>query len=196
MKAAIDTVDVGNLLLLKTGSRLGLCMDGNMLSSRPGAAPMRSAGEIMLRVRDIMTRELITVSPDTEVVYATKLLLENHINGVPVTDKTGKLVGILCQSDLIAQQKKLPIPSFFTFLDGLVRITSMKEIEKQVQKIAATVVVDAMTPDPVTVQPDTDVDDVATLMVEKNIHTLPVVEKEKLVGVVGKDDILRTLITV
>jgi CBS domain-containing protein len=143
-----------------------------------------------------MTRELITVSPDTDVVSATKLLLEHHINGLPVTDGTGKLVGILCQSDLIAQQKKLPIPSFFTFMDGLVRITSMKEIEKQVQKIAATVVVDAMTPDPITVQPDTDIEEVATLMVEEKIHSLPVLENGKLVGIVGKDDVLRTLITV
>lgn len=149
----------------------------------------------MLKVKDIMTRKLITVSPDTEVIHATKLLLENHINGIPVTDKAGKLVGIICQSDLIAQQKKLPIPSFFTFLDGLIRITSMKQIEKQVQKIAAAIVAQAMTPNPVTVQPDMDIEEVATLMVGKNIHTLPVVEEEKLVGIVGKDDVLRTLIT-
>jgi CBS domain-containing protein len=148
----------------------------------------------MLKVKDIMTRELITVSPETEIVQATKLLLENRINGIPVTDKTGKLVGILCQSDLIAQQKKLPIPSFFTFLDGLITLTSMKQIEKQVQKIAAITVAQAMTPNPVTVQPDTDIEKVAALMVDKNFHTIPVVDKGELVGIVGKEDILKTLI--
>jgi CBS domain-containing protein len=148
----------------------------------------------MLKVKDIMTKELITVSPDTEIVQATKLLLENRINGIPVTDETGKLVGILCQSDLIAQQKKLPIPSFFTFLDGLITLTSMKQIEKQVQKIAAITVAQAMTPNPVTVQPETDIETVAALMVDKNFHTIPVVDKEKLVGIVGKEDVLKTLI--
>jgi len=148
----------------------------------------------MLKVKDIMTKELITVSPDTEIVQATKLLLENRINGIPVTDETGKLVGILCQSDLISQQKKLPIPSFFTFLDGLITLTSMKQIEKQVQKIAAITVGQAMTPNPVTVQTDTDIEKVAALMVDKNFHTLPVVDEEKLVGIVGKEDILKTLI--
>jgi len=148
----------------------------------------------MLKVKDIMTKELITVSPDTEIVQATKLLLENRINGIPVTDETGKLVGILCQSDLIAQQKKLPIPSFFTFLDGLITLTSMKQIEKQVQKIAAITVAQAMTPNPVTVQPETDIEKVAALMVDRNFHTIPVVDKEKLVGIVGKEDILKTLI--
>ena len=151
-------------------------------------------GDAMLKVKDIMTRELITVSPETEIIHATKLLLENRINGVPVTDETGKLVGILCQSDLIAQQKKLPVPSFFTFLDGLITFTSMKQLEKQVQKIAATTVAQAMTPNPVTVKSDTDIKEVAALMVDNNFHTIPVVDEGELVGIVGKEDILRTLI--
>ena len=148
----------------------------------------------MLKVKDIMTREMITVSPETEIVYATKLLLENRINGVPVTNETGKLVGILCQSDLIAQQKKLPVPSFFSFLDGLITLTSMKHFEKEVQKIAAITVAQAMTPNPVTVRPDTNIEAVAALMVDNNFHTIPVVDEGELVGIVGKEDILRTLI--
>jgi len=148
----------------------------------------------MIKVKDIMTKKPITVSPETEIVHATKILLENRINGVPVTDETGKLVGILCQSDLIAQQKKLPVPSFFTFLDGLIPLTSMKQFEKQFQKIAATTVSQAMTPDPVSVTPDTDIEKLAALMVDNNFHTIPVVDGGQLVGVVGKEDILRTLI--
>jgi CBS-domain-containing membrane protein len=148
----------------------------------------------MLKARDIMTKELITVSPETEIVHATKLLLENRINGVPVTDETGKLVGILCQSDLIVQQKKFPVPSFFTLLDGLIPLSSTKQLEKEVQKIAATTVAQAMTPNPVSVRPDTDIETVAALMVDNNFHTIPVVDAGKLVGIVGKEDILKTLI--
>ncbi len=147
----------------------------------------------MLKVKDIMTKELITVSPDTEIVYATKLLLENRINGVPVTDETGKLLGILCQSDLIAQQKNLPIPSFFTFLNGFIPMNSIKQIEKQIQKITAITVAQAMTKNPVTVQPDTNIEEVAALMVDNNFHTIPVMDGGKLVGIVGKEDILRTI---
>ena len=150
-------------------------------------------GASMLKVKDIMTRELITVSPETEIVQATKLLLENRINGVPVLDKTGKLVGILCQSDLIAQQKKLPIPSFFTLLDGLIPLISKKQLEKQVQKISAITVAQAMTPNPVTVHPDMNIEEVAALMVDRNFHTIPVVDEGELVGIVGKEDMLRAL---
>jgi CBS domain-containing protein len=154
---------------------------------------MKITGGAMLKAKDIMTRTVITVSPDMEIVHAAKILLENRINGAPVMDETGKLVGILCQSDLIAQQKKLPIPSFFTFLDGLIPLTSMKQIEKQVQKIAAVTVVQAMTPNPVTVRPDTDIEAVAALMVDQNFHTIPVMDEGELLGIVGKEDILKTL---
>jgi CBS domain-containing protein len=144
-------------------------------------------------VKAIMTKNPITVSGSMEIVKAAKLLLDQRINGVPVVDEDGKLVGILCQSDIIVQQKKLPVPSFFSFLDGYISLGSTKGIEKEVKKIAATTVRDAMTPNPVTVGPDSDIETVAALMVDHSLYTLPVVEKGVLVGVIGKVDILRTL---
>ena len=148
----------------------------------------------MLKVKDIMTREVKTVSPETEIAQAAKLLLSERINGVPVVNKTGEVVGILCQSDLIAQQKSIPIPSLFTLLDGYIPLTLLSRLDKEVEKIAATKVDHAMTPDPTTVTSDTDIDKVAALMVEKNYHTLPVVDDGKLVGIVGKEDVLKTLL--
>ena len=147
----------------------------------------------MLKVKDIMTREVITVTPDTEVFKAAQLMLEKRINGLPVIDEAGQLVGILCQSDLVAQQKKIPLPSLFTLLEGFVPLTSMKRIDKEVQKIAAVTVRQAMTARPVTVDPQTGIEEVAALMADKKYHTLPVVEQGRLVGVVGKEDVLRTL---
>ena len=148
----------------------------------------------MITVKDIMSREVFTVNPETEIAQAAKLLLAKRINGVPVVDKTGRLVGILCQSDLIAQQKSIPIPSLFTLLDGYIPLTLLNRLDKEVEKIAATTVDHAMTPNPTTVDPETDIEKVAVLMVEKNYHTLPVVDRGKLVGIVGKEDVLRTLI--
>ncbi|MBW2100358.1 MAG: CBS domain-containing protein [Deltaproteobacteria bacterium] len=147
----------------------------------------------MLKVKDIMSKQVITFSPDTEIAHAAKLLLEKRINGAPVVDEAGSLVGILCQSDLVKQQKSLPLPSIFTFLDGFIRITSIKQLDRDIQKIAAITVAHAMTPDPFSVQSDTSIEDVANLMVDKSFHTLPVVDNGKLVGIVGKADILKTL---
>lgn len=148
----------------------------------------------MSTVRDIMTREVITLSPEDEIAQAAKMLMEKGINGAPVLDKAGKVIGIICQSDLIIQQKKLPIPSLFTLLDGFIPLTSMKHVEKEIQKISATTVAQAMSPNPLTVTPETSIEDVATIMVEKNYHTLPVLEEGRLVGIVGKQDVLKTLL--
>ena len=142
-----------------------------------------------------MTENPITVTGGTEIFKAAKILLDNRINGGAGGGRgRPKLVGILCQSDIIAQQKKLPLPSLFSFLDGYISLGSAKSMEKEVRKIAATAVVDAMTPNPVTVAPDSNIETVAALMVDQNLHTLPVVENGVLVGVVGKEDILRTLL--
>ena len=148
----------------------------------------------MLKVKDIMTREVKTVSPETEIIQAAKLLLSERINGVPVVNQSGEVVGILCQSDLIAQQKSIPIPSLFTLLDGYIPLTLLNRLDREVEKMVATKVENAMTPDPITVNSDNDIEKVAGLMVEKNYHTLPVVDDGKLVGIVGKEDVLRTLL--
>lgn len=146
----------------------------------------------MPKAKDIMTEEVITVHPEMEIVKAAKLLLEHHINGLPVVDKEGRLVGIICQDDLIAQQREIPLPSFFILLDSFIPLTSQKNIEKEVQKMAAITVSEAMTPDPITIDPETSLEEISTLMVKNNIHTLPVLDQGKIVGVVGNEDILRT----
>jgi CBS-domain-containing membrane protein len=148
----------------------------------------------MLQIKDIMTTDVITVSPETEIGRAAKLLLEKKINGTPVVDEQQRLVGILCQSDLIIQQKKFPVPSLFTLLDGVVTLGSTKRLEAEIQKMSAATVAEAMTPNPVTVTPETTMEEAVTLMVQKSLHTLPVVAAGKLVGIVGKEDILKTLL--
>lgn len=140
-----------------------------------------------------MTIDVVTVSPNLEIIQAAKLLMEKRINGLPVVEGE-KLVGIICQSDLIAQQKEFPVPSLFSFLDGYISLTSGKHLESEIQKIAATSVGQAMTPNPVTVNPDTSIENIASLMVDKNFHTLPVVDQDRLVGIVGKEDVLRLLV--
>jgi CBS-domain-containing membrane protein len=149
----------------------------------------------MLTAKDIMSTEVITVSPETNVVQAARLLLEKHINGIPVVDENHLLVGILCQSDLISQQKKISLPSLFTFLDGYISFTSTKAFDKEFKKISAIKVADAMTADPVTVTLDTPLEEIATLMVNRGFHTVPVVEGNRLVGVIGKEDVLKTIIS-
>ncbi len=148
----------------------------------------------MLKAKDIMTKKVITVFPDTEILQAAKVLLDNHVNGLPVVDKAGRLQGMICQSDLISQQKKIPLPSFFLLLGSVIPLSSQQNIDKEVQKMAALKVSEAMTSAPFTVGLEASLEDIATLMVKHQVHTLPVLDQDKLVGIIGKEDILRTLI--
>ena len=147
----------------------------------------------MIKAEDIMTRDMIVVQADWEIGKAVDILLSNHINGVPVVDKNGDLKGILCQSDLIFQQKQVSLPPILTFLDSIIPLSSSKRLEKEFQKIAATTVEQAMIHNPVTVEPKTSINKIAALMVEKHFHTIPVVDQNKLVGIIGKEDVLKTL---
>lgn len=147
----------------------------------------------MCTAKDIMTTQVVTVTPETDINEAAAILLEKGFNGLPVVDAQGELAGIICQSDLVAQQRKIPLPSFFTMLGGFVALTSLSQMQRAMDKMSATKVEQAMTRNPVTVSPDTPVDKIADLMVDKQYHTIPVVKERKLAGVVSKRDMLRLL---
>jgi len=147
-----------------------------------------------MKASDIMARDVICLNADTDITRAVEVLLNNHINGAPVVDGHGELVGILCQSDLVFQQKEIPIPPIFTILDGIIPLSSSKKLDEEFKKMAASCVADAMVRKVTTVGPDTPVSEIASLMVEKHFHTIPVVEDKKIMGIIGKEDILKTLI--
>lgn len=148
----------------------------------------------MRTAQDIMTTEVITIGPEADITEAAKILLDKGVNGLPVVDDAGHLVGILCQSDLVRMQKNLPIPSLFTLLDGFVPLSSSALLEAEVKRIAASKVSDAMSTKVVTIAPDMTIDEIAALMVDKKFHTLPVTDKGRLLGIVGKKDVIKTLI--
>lgn len=147
----------------------------------------------MTQAQDIMTRDVITVTETLSVRELAKILADNKISGVPVVDIQGGLIGVVTENDLIDQAKKVHIPTVMAFFDSFVFLESPERLEKDIKKMAAATVADICTRQVVTVKPATPLDELATLMAEKKIHTLPVVEDGRLVGVIGKSDIIRTL---
>jgi CBS domain-containing protein len=147
----------------------------------------------MLRAKDLMTENVIAVTKDTPVRELAKIFSENKISGAPVLDGAGGLAGVVTESDLIFQNKKVHIPTAVAILDAFFFLENPDKMEKEMKKIAGVTVADIYASDIVTVQQDTPLDELATLMAEKNIHTLPVLDKEELVGVIGKSDIIRTI---
>ena len=143
--------------------------------------------------REVMTSEVVTVSPGTPVTEAAKILSENHIGGAPVVDKNGALIGIISESDLILRDVKLHFPNYISFLDSIIYLESLSKFEEQLKKAVGAKVKDVMTTEVHTVTGDETVEDVATLMVDKDISRVPVVQDSQVIGIITKGNIVRLL---
>jgi CBS domain-containing protein len=148
----------------------------------------------MLNASDIMTTDVTTVKKETTLKELATILYENHINGVPVVDDDEKLIGIICESDLIRKDRKLHIPTVVALFDWVFYLESPKRMEKEIQRINATTVEELYVKEVTTVDEKTPVDDIATIMTEKKVYTIPVMDGDRIVGVIGKGDLLRTLV--
>ena len=147
----------------------------------------------MKTARDIMTTNVVTVKKDQPISDLSKLFIENHFNGVPVLDDAGKVIGVVTQGNLIEQNKSLHIPTVIALFDAVLFLESEKKFESDVKKLTGSKIEDIYHKKPITVSPDIDLSEITTIMAEKDVHTLPVLEDDKLVGIIGKKDVIRAL---
>ncbi len=146
-----------------------------------------------MQAKDIMTTEVITVTPEQTVKDVAKLLVDHKVSGVPVVDDDHRVVGVVTEADLLVRSQKLKTPSYIQLLGGIIYLDSVREFEEELKKTVAVLVKDIMTEDVIVVTEDTDVEDIATKMAEENINRIPVVDGEKLVGIVSRADIIKSL---
>src|SRR6202047_1206409 len=143
-----------------------------------------------MRAHQIMTRQVITIAIDAPIVDAANSMLRNHISGLPVVDKAGRLVGIISQGDFIrraeigTQRKR---GRWLKFLVGPGRAAS-DFVHERGRKVA-----EIMTPDPCTVTEDATLEDVVELMERNNIKRLPVMREDNLVGIVTRSNLLQAV---
>jgi CBS domain-containing protein len=142
-----------------------------------------------LRVGDVMETDWPTLGPESTVEEAIKLFAEERISGAPVVED-GRLVGIITEGDLIFQDADVKAPGFLDILGGIVPLGDTDEYRREVLKSAGVTVGEVMTDDPVTVIPEATLAETATIMAERRKKILPVVEGERLVGVITRMDIL------
>lgn len=137
-----------------------------------------------MKVCDLMTSEVVTVTPTTSLRDAAVLLTEKGISGMPVVNDANEVVGVLSEADIVVKAGGEVARN--RLLGWLLEADFGLE-----DKIRAETVGDAMTAPPVTISPKRPVHEAARLMVSENVNRLPVVEKGKLVGIVTRADIVR-----
>ncbi|NTW60339.1 MAG: CBS domain-containing protein [Nitrospirae bacterium] len=147
----------------------------------------------MLTAKDIMTKDVVAVTPNTSIEELSSLLVSNQISGAPVVNAAGAIVGIVTENDLISQNKRLHIPTVVSFLDAAIYLESSKKFADEVRRVTATKVGDICSKKVITISEDTTLTDIATIMAEKKVHILPVVKAGKVVGIVGKRDVVKAV---
>jgi len=144
----------------------------------------------MLKAKDIMTKDVITLSPDTTVEKAGRLFIDRGMSGAPVVDAEGKLFGVVTENDLISKNRRLHIPTVLRLFDAFIPLGASK-LEEEIKRMTASTVGEICSRDVITVDEEASIEDIATIMTEKNVHLLPVMGKGKLMGIIGKKNLIR-----
>ncbi len=145
----------------------------------------------MLRARDIMRTEITTVPPEMTVEELGRLFIEKNLSGLPVVDDSGKLIGIVTENDLISQNKRLHIPTVLRIFDAVIPLERSEIFEKEVRKMAGRTVQDICTSELISINEDTSIEEIATIMSENKAHHLPVMRDGALVGLVDQHDVIK-----
>jgi len=144
----------------------------------------------MVKAKDVMTEEVITVQQNTTIEEVARLLIQHKISGCPVVNDEGTLKGIVTENDLISKNKRLHIPTIVRLFDAFIPLGTSK-LETEIKRMTASTVGEICTRNVITVEEETPIEDIATIMTEKKIHLLPVVKQGKLIGIIGKKDLIK-----
>ncbi|WP_310488760.1 CBS domain-containing protein [Chamaesiphon sp. VAR_69_metabat_338] len=148
-------------------------------------------------VVDWMNRDLLTVTPSTQLSEAVKLLVDRHISGLPVIDDAGKLVGVISESDLMWREQGLEQPPYMIFLGGVIYFQNPLTYDRDLHKALGQTVGEVMTPHAISITADTTLPEAAKIMHDKKIHRLPVVdENQHPIGIITEGDIVRAMASV
>lgn len=147
----------------------------------------------MQKAKNIMSKNVVTISPKATVEELARLLIKHKISGVPVVDNAENLIGIVTENDLINQNKRLHIPTIIRLFDAFIVLGSGR-MQEEIKKMTASKVDEICTKKVVSITEETSLEEVATIMSEKNIHLLPVVRDSVVVGIVGKADVVSATI--
>jgi CBS domain-containing protein len=141
-----------------------------------------------MRIEEVMTREVVTVTPTTSIQSAAKVMADHGISGVPVVDQDRRVVGIISEGDLILRQRsRSPRPWWRRFFDDA------EGLAREYQKVAGTTVGEVMTRAVVSISPVFGVETAASILHARGVRRLPVVHDGKLVGIISRGDLVRAL---
>jgi len=144
-------------------------------------------------VTDIMRGNPPTVTPDDSIARIAKLLVDHSLPGLPVVEN-GKLIGIITESDIIVREAAIDIPTPVPFLDAIFMADAGPDFDDEMRRVLAVNARQLMTAPVVSVRSSATLSEVATLMIDRNVNPLPVVDEQlALIGLVSRADLVRVI---
>lgn len=145
-------------------------------------------------VADVMTQNPITVRPETSITEVIQAIADRKISGLPVVDGTGKLVGVISETDLMWQETGVTPPAYIMILDSVIYLENPTRYQKDLHKALGQTAGEVMSRDPTTITADKLISDAARVMHDRNIRRLLVLDDAgHLVGILTRGDIVRTM---
>ena len=145
------------------------------------------------RVRDYMTRDVLTVTPETPVPKIVAVLAGQAISGLPVVEGD-RVVGIVSEGDLVMREKPLHMPAAISFLGEMLVLDPARRFNDEFRRHFGATAGDIMTREVVTVTSDDSIAHAAQIFVDQDLKRLPVVDDGKLVGILTRKDLVRALL--
>lgn len=148
-----------------------------------------------MQVRELMSSPAITVGPETEIREVARTMRAHVISGVPVVDVDGKLLGVITELELIARNAPVQEPHYLAVLSALipVNLEEYRQYKEQLRQALAINAADLMRDDVKTISPDEPIDEALEAMLDPEVLMLPVLENERVIGVVTRTDLLRLI---
>jgi CBS domain-containing protein len=146
-------------------------------------------------VADVMTPNPITVTPQTSLPEAIRILAEKRISGLPVVNDSGKLVGVISETDLMWQESGVEPSPYIMILDSVIYLQNPARHEKEIHKALGQTVGEVMSDHPISIKSSQSLKEAAHLLHEKKIRRLPVINETngQVVGIITQGDIIRTM---
>ena len=142
-------------------------------------------------VRDIMTRDIVKVTPGTSVSDIALLMSQHRISGVPVVDEQDRVLGVVTELDMVVRNTRFKLPAFFTLLDATIYLETPAHIKERLHHMLGLTAREIMSEKAMTITADASIEDLAELMVGRQVNPIPVVENGRLAGIVSRSDIVR-----
>ncbi|MGY3530037.1 CBS domain-containing protein [Bradyrhizobium embrapense] len=143
-----------------------------------------------MHVREIMSRNVITIDADASVIDAIKTMLSHHISGLPVVDRDGALIGMLSDGDFV---RRVEVGTEKRRGRWLAMLAGTSQVALDFARQHGRKVSQIMSPNPITIEEDTPLEQVVQLMESHGVTRFPVMRDKKLVGMVTRTDFMTAI---